>query len=146
MNTGFMRLVRTIGELDRRIRRGKGNGMKDLGLKSSHTVLLYLLDQNPEGLPFTELKTLASMDAGQASRTLQDLQDRGLIEKNDTRQYRIPIRLSEEGKETARIVSARVNEAQAMVRQGISEEQLESFYDTCSKMLENLNKLPETWR
>lgn len=147
MSKKFIKMVTSVSRLDRLIRKGKTDGTRDLGLKSSHTLLLYLLEQKPEGYLFADLCQDSDSDSGLCSRTLKELRQAGLVEKiGEEGRYKALYFLSEEGRKQAQYISQRIDEAETLVREGISEEDMETFYKVAQALAVNLEQLPAKWR
>lgn len=147
MSTRFMTMVSTVSRLDRLIRKKKMDGMRDLGLKSSHTLILYLLQGNPQGLTFGELTDLSHSDAGLLSRTLKDLVSKGYVVKDgEEGRYKALYTLSRQGNDLALQIVRRIEQAEAFVRQGISDQDMELFYSIAGRLADNMEQLPEIWR
>lgn len=147
MSKRFLSLSESVSRLDRELRRVKMQGMKEFGLKSSHTLVLYLLYTQPEGCSFAQLAEGSSSDAGLLSRTLHELRDLHLIEKNgEDGKYKQIYVLSEQGKDYGASISRRIEEAEQLVRQDLDEQDLETFYKVAAQISKNLSELPDQWR
>lgn len=147
MSYRFLHFSESIARLDRLMRKAKMNGTRDLGLKSSHTMILYLLHEKPEGRSFAEMAALSISDTGLMSRTLKELRDLNLIEKIEVDgKYKAVYQLTSEGRARASSIAARIEQAENIVSADISEEDVNAFYRVADQITRNIEKLPSQWR
>ncbi len=114
-----------------------------LGIKSVHIFWVYELYMHPEGLTAAELAGRSMISRSLISREIESLQKNGYIEiaqapHGKRRNYNSAILLTEKGRELAGHITREGMAVQDAVNQGISPEELESFYATLEKLYENL--------
>ena len=91
-----------------------------------------LLSIDPEeGTPSTALGPRMGMEATSLSRTLKTMEDRGLIERrpNPEDGRGVLIHLTEDGKEKRGYSKDRVIRFNEVIREAVSEEQINHFYE-----------------
>lgn len=101
-----------------------------------------LLNIDPDGTPSTKLGPKMGMEAHSLTRTLRNMEEKGLIQRvpdgNDGRMMRIF--LTPEGKRMRDVSKAAVIRFNALVHATIPAEDLETFHDVMTKinaLLEN---------
>lgn len=126
------------------------NKLKDelapaLGVKSVHLLWLYHLWRNPEGLTSAEIAQARKIDRSLVSREIEGLEENGYITlvevKGKRRKYNARISLTEKGRELAEKIADEAMRIQSAVDPGITEEELECFYNTLERLYENFEKL-----
>ena len=118
--------------------------MTDLGLKGNHTMCLYYLGRNINGLTSSELCNLCKEDKAAISRTISELIDLDLVKADSTegkRDYRTKLHLTTKGFETLDKIDVKIQKAVDIGGNGLSEEQREAFYRTLDIIAENLEKM-----
>ncbi len=108
-----------------------------LGVKSVHILWLYQLSRHKDGLTATEIANLSMIDRSLVSREIEALMSCGYITKVKSRRYA----LTEEGHKLADKITEMVMDVQREADEGISEEELASFYETLEKLNDNFTKI-----
>lgn len=117
-----------------------------IGLKSVHVFWIYLLRIHPEGMSASELAAAGKSDRSLVSRELEALLDAGIVctaASGNRRRYGWKLKLTEEGKELAEIISSVAGIVQDTVSCGIPEEDLSVFYRTLHTLSDNFDRLVE---
>lgn len=141
MDNRFETFVSLIFEINRGIQKIKDAEMGKLGLKASHTMCLYYLYQNKDGLTATKMTELCSIDKAAISRTLKQLVDKDLIYCDNSGQklYKNRYFLTEKGEEwSAKLMTAIAN-AMVNVSLDVDEADRESLYKSLGTIRDNLN-------
>lgn len=116
----------------------------DLGVKSVHVFWVYELLLHPEGLTAAEIAAVSMVDKSLVSREIETLKKNGYVEIADNgkkRNYNVRIMLTEKGKELAQKIKTEAIGVQNAADQGITEEELVSFYSTLEKLYSNFAAL-----
>lgn len=132
----------SILELNRYLQKIKDLEMKRLGLRGNHTMCLYYLGKNPEGLTVTELVQICKEDKAAVSRCLSELTRQGLVQSacpQGKRSYRTKLRLTDSGEELVQRIYARVEAAVAGGSSGMTDQQREAFYAAMEIIVDNLS-------
>ena len=140
----FEKFSISIAQLNRYVQKIKSMEMTDLGLKGNHTMCLYYLGKNINGLTSSELCNLCKEDKAAISRTISELIDLNLVKADSTegkRDYRTKLHLTTKGFETLDKIDVKIQKAVDIGDNGISEEQREAFYRTLDIIAENLEKI-----
>ena len=114
-----------------------------LGVKSVHIFWIYELYAHPEGLTAAELASKSMISRSLISREIEALHQDGYVEireisRGKRKNYNALIILTEKGKKLAQQIVTEGMSVQNRVDEGISEEELASFYDTMNKLCNNL--------
>lgn len=120
----------------------------EFGVKSVHIFWIYELYTHPEGLTSAELAAQSNISRSLVSREIEMLRDDGYIHMEETargkrKSYNSRITLTERGKELARRIWNEGLRVQNSVNEGISEEELASFYRTLQRLHDNLRELSQ---
>ena len=142
----FRRFILLVEGIHKSVQKIKFNKAPDFGVKGVHTLWVYELLLHPDGITASELATQSMIDRSLISRELESLKDLGYIEmdgEKTKRSYNAKIRLTEKGKEVAGNIGSIALEIQSLADEGISAEELESFYRTLEKLNKNLLGIAE---
>lgn len=115
--------------------------MTEFGLKGAHTMCIFYLHHNPEGLTASQLCNLCSEDKAAISRTLNELIDKKFVytESSDQKKkYRAIMHLTESGLEVANKVDLLVAQWVEAGGVGLNEEERNTFYYALNLISENL--------
>lgn len=142
MENIFENFTITILKLNKLVQKIKNFEMREYGLKTIHVMCVYYLDSRPEGLTASELTKLTLEDKAAISRALKVLQEKGYA-SYDSNKYNAEIRLTDEGKKLAALISNRADKAVSAGSYDFTAEQRNSFYTqllTIAGNLENYYK------
>jgi DNA-binding MarR family transcriptional regulator len=142
----FRRFVLLVEGTHKAVQKIKFNRAPDFGVKGVHTLWVYELLLHPEGITASELAAQSMIDRSLISRELEPLKELGYIETDgdpSKRNYNAKIKLTEKGKEVASNIGKIALEVQTLADNGISEEELDSFYKTLEKINKNLLNIAE---
>lgn len=138
----FAVFVTTVNMIYRSIQRIKTREMTELGLKGTHVMCLFQLNQYPQGLTATQLSTLCVEDKAAVSRAITKLKEKGLVTVEDIgakRRYRARILLTEQGRNTAAQMIGYIETAVMKGGEGLTQEERETFYQVLHKISQNLS-------
>ena len=119
------------------IQRIKTLEMTELGLRGTHAMCLFFLNQHPQGLTAATLSQLCAEDKAAISRTIASLQKDGFIAACD-KKYRALLQLTEEGRQIASQVTQIIEQWVDFGSLGISEEDRAAFYRVLGTIGNNL--------
>lgn len=149
----FLQFTQTIDSLQKEVQRIKIDYAPAFGIKSLHIFWLCALRQHPEGLTPSMLAKNVGIDRSLVSRELRVLEDNGFIRHSqqdsssgdfssgDKRCYNTPILLTEAGAAVADHIISVGSAVQKSADEGISDEELDAFYETAKKLLHNLSAI-----
>ena len=140
MKQRFETFVTAITQINRSIQRLKTMEMADFGLKGTHVMCLFQLQQHEEGLTSVQLAQFCDEDKAAISRSVSELREKGLVNVPDSggRRYRVQITLTDAGREVARKMDPKIIDAVLTAAQGYTPEERETFYRVLLKIAENL--------
>ena len=139
MDSRFFRLTTSLGRLQKLIRKIKTEGMGRVALKGSDTVVLCQLAAYPQGQRFAELTERCELDPALISRTLAGLTRAGYVNKEGAPgKYNALYTLTPDGQQCADRVDAVIAAFRRQADNGITPEELETFYSVLQRMTANL--------
>ena len=117
--------------------------MAKYGLKGPHAQCLVILDRYPEGITASRLCEVCDKDKAAISRTIAELEERGLVERKtkNGNAYRASLVLTEAGLYAANQISYLAATAAEKAGADLTEEQREQFYGALSMIANNLSRL-----
>ncbi len=131
-----------IARISRSIRRIKTAEMETMDLKSTHVTCLYYLYKG-QAMTAKALCDVCCEDKGAVSRSIAELEQHGYIvcESEQKKRYNSALRLTESGKEVARSIAGKIENAIAKAGEGLSEEKREILYESLALIEENLENI-----
>lgn len=134
----YEKFTRAIDGIHKSINKLKSAIAPSLGVKGVHVFWLYKLLEYPDGLTAAEIATVSMIDKSLVSREINALMHDGYIAPKGTegkkRGYNTRLVLTERGTELAKKIVTEAAQIQASASDGISEEELSSFYSTLEKL------------
>lgn len=143
----FEKLTTGVSQIYKSIQRIKKHKMSSLGLKGTHVMCIYYLNQYPDGLTASDLCDKCKEDKAGISRILSDLESSGYIiynkknTLNDKKKYRAKAILTEQGRESALKVNELILNATFIGGMGLTDEERNIFYHVLFKISDNLANL-----
>ena len=136
----FVQLIDSVHKLIQKIRIDTA---PYLGVKSVHIFWVYELYAHPEGLTAAELAAKSMISRSLISREIEALHQDGYVEIREMsagkrKNYNALITLTEKGTRLAKQIVLEGMSVQNRVNEGITEEELASFYATLNKLCNNL--------
>lgn len=125
------------------IQRIERTEMAKYGLKGPHAQCLLALSHHPQGLTAARLCEICEKDKAAISRTLSELEQAGMIlrqDRNGTR-YRASLTLTEQGRAAADAVSEKARLAVELAGTGLEDAQREIFYQVLGLIAGNLHTI-----
>lgn len=144
MIEGFEKLTIGVSRIYKSIQKIKKTRMSSLGLKGTHVMCIYYLNQNPEGLTGAELCTLCREDKSGISRILAELEKMNFISyrlAQGKKKYRTRALLTDAGKAYAKKVTGLISHASEAGGRGLTEKEREIFYRVLFRIADNLEQL-----
>ena len=117
--------------------------MTKFGLKGPHAQCLIAMSRYPQGVTAAQLCEICEKDKAAISRTVAELEQAGLVvrnERNGTR-YRALLTLTSKGKEAAQSVNAKAQQAVERAGEGLDDAQREVFYRVLALIAGNLHTI-----
>lgn len=133
----------TLSSILKSVKKLKDSCMSQFGLRSSHVMLLYQLGKHPEGLTPADLAESGSVDKALISRTIAELQEKGLVctLQENGKKYKIKLAVTPAGEEIAAYITTTVEAIQQRVSGEIAQEDLAIFYRTLFTLRDNFDEL-----
>lgn len=141
MTQRFETFTTAIAQIHRCIQRLKSQEMGGLGLKGNHVACLFHLGRHPEGLTSAELCALCEEDKAAVSRTVAELESRGLLARSGVQRYRSLLTLTELGRETVEQMDERIARVVDAAGQGLTDAQRTDFYQALLLVAANLQQI-----
>ena len=138
----FETFVLAIAEIHKAIQKLKIQEMSVLGLKGTHVMCLFFLQENQQGLTSAELTQLCKEDKAAISRILKELLSMEMIKMED-KKYRSKITLTAKGLQATQAMHKKIIHAVEVAAQGYNKEEREIFYRVLLQVAENLKNESE---
>ena len=142
----FEKFALTIAQINRYVQKIKTLEMIELGLKGNHTMCLYYLGRNVEGLTSSELCNFCKEDKAAVSRTITELEALGFVKADNTngkREYRTKLHLTKKGEGAVCILDTKIRNAVDSGGKGLTDQQRSDFYNALDIIAENLKNFTE---
>lgn len=117
--------------------------MAKFGLKGPHAQCMLAMSRYPAGVTASQLCELCDKDKAAISRTVAELEQAGMVlrdERNGSR-YRALLTLTEQGTAAAKAVSDRALVAVEKAGTGLEDEQRQVFYRVLTLIADNLHTI-----
>ena len=117
--------------------------MAQYGLKGPHAQCLLAMKKHPQGITAARLCEICEKDKAAVSRILAELEDAGMIlrENRNGSRYRASLTLTQQGMAAADTVAAKARLAVELAGIGFDEKEREVFYRVLAIIAGNLHKL-----
>lgn len=115
--------------------------MKRHGMKGPYALYLVTIANAEQPVTAAKLAELCHRDKADVSRAVAVFQEKGILEDPGSSQYRMALRLTDEGRGLVDEIHQRVADVLESAGQGISEEMRENMYQTLALIAENLKKI-----
>lgn len=113
-------------------------------IKSVHTMWLYELLRNDEGLTATEIAGKTMIDRSLVSREISTLIREGYVKSDYSegkRNYNSVITLTEKGKELAKEIADSALKIQNAVSRDVTSDELMTFYSVLERLYNNIEEI-----
>lgn len=132
-----------VSSLYHDIQRIERTEMARYGLKGPHAQCLVVLARHPEGITAARLCELCEKDKAAVSRTVAELEEAGLLERQEKNgvRYRAPLVLTAAGREAAEKVDGVARMAVEQAGTGLTDAQRDVFYHVLGVIAENLHTI-----
>ncbi len=142
MESRYDKFTSLILNINRSIQKIKAFEMSAFNLKGKEVQCVYHLSLSKSGLSLTELCALCYEDKGALSRTLVDLEKKGIVKKGESvLKYKCPYLLTERGRALGEKVCSLTQEMVNRGSAGIKESEREKFYKNLALVNENLQNI-----
>ena len=117
--------------------------MEKYGYRGSYALYLAIMYHFPDGLTASKLSEISDRDKAGISRTVAEMEQKGLITKqsNHDNFYRAKLVLTKKGRDVADLVRKKAIYAVSRAGDGISDEDRKIFYDCLFSISSNLKKI-----
>ena len=142
----FERFSYDICEVSRYWHKLANEEMELHGLKGPQAVYFTALYRFPEGLTAGRLSEICAKDKSDVSRAIALCQSKGFVTKENLNNssYRAPIKLTEKGKKVAEHIAAKAVLAVESASEGLTMDELKTFYKAFELIGSNLRKYAES--
>ena len=132
-----------ISSIYRHILKLSKEEMEKQGYRGSYALYLSVMSRYPGGITATRLGELCDRDKAGISRTINEMEEKGLIRRECYKDnfYRAKLILTPKGKEAAAFVRQRAEWAVSEASRGISEEDRQKMYACLETIEANLRKI-----
>ncbi|MBP3388849.1 MAG: winged helix-turn-helix transcriptional regulator [Clostridia bacterium] len=143
MRSRFEHFSFGISAIYRYIQKIERDEMIQYGFRGAYAQYLAAMNRYPDGLTATQLGDICDKDKAAVSRIVADMEDKGLVRRENTRTnaYRARLKLTEEGKKAADYVCRRAQAAVDAAGQDLSEEERHIFYASLDRIASRLQTI-----
>lgn len=143
MKNRYQNFTVLLNQITRSIYKIKAEEMNRFDLKSAHVSCLYYLYTSERALTSKELCECCDEDKALISRSLDDLEKRGLVfcEESKEKRYRSPLHLTLEGKEIGKYIAEKIDAVLEVASEGLSIEKRNSMYEGLELIHKNLESM-----
>ena len=148
MNNRFEVFTTQIAKVSRFVRKIKTAETAEFDLKSTHVSCLYYLFKHPDGLTAKELSDICDEDKAAISRSVEDLEKKGLLtaDAKKEKRWKSALLLTKEGNVVARSIASKVDKIVEAASNGLTEANRKIFYDSLQIICENLENLCKNYQ
>jgi DNA-binding MarR family transcriptional regulator len=146
MKDRFETFTLQIAKISRCIRKLKTEEMKEFQLKTPHVACIYYLySKGP--MTAKDLSDICDEDKAAVSRALIYLEKKDYVfyESKARKRYKEPIMLTEKGKKIGRIIEEKIGKILQQSSNGLTLEELATFYHGLSVIGQNLQMLCDNY-
>lgn len=118
----------SISGIYRDIQKIERDEMIKRGYKGAFAQYLAVMRRFPEGVTAAQLCELCDRDKAAVSRVLAEMEEKGLVSRDNSRPYRAAVVLTQEGWELVHYVCSRASVAVAEAGQDLTEEDRKTLY------------------
>ncbi len=148
----FFRFSSAVDAMVKAVQRYKNSKMSEFGLRGMHLMFLCCLSHEDGGLTSSELADRCGVDKAFISRIAHELIVSGYIEYSDdggegiiqrtlASKYKKKLRLTERGNGIMPRINEMIDEAVKKVTNGLTSEQIKTFYKVLGVLEANLSAL-----
>jgi DNA-binding MarR family transcriptional regulator len=140
----FATFILLIDAIHKDINKIKTDIAPGCAIKSVHTMWLYELLRNPDGLTATEIATKTMIDRSLVSREISALMRGGYVmcaSSLGKRNYNSVITLTEKGKKIAQTIAQSALQVQNDVSYNVSADELHVFYSVLERLYNNIEEI-----
>ena len=144
MQEVFQLFTVLIAKLCRNIKRIKTAEMEEFDLKSPHLTCLHYI-YNYGGQSIKQLCNISEEDKASISRSVDYLEQVGLVYHTSAKKYKNPIELTEKGEEIGKTISRKLDVILEFARAGITDEEATVMYRCLRTISDNLEKINDKY-
>lgn len=143
MKIRYSEFTTLISSINKNIQKIKNIEMIEFGLKGNQVQCLYFLFNEPNGLSSSILCNLCGEDKAAISRTLADLESKGLVveENNNDKKYKKPILLTNKGHEIGEFINSKIEKIWSDASFNINDNERTYLYNSLHKINKNLQNI-----
>lgn len=134
----FLMFRRSFDRILKDIKKKEMSYMSDYGLRAVHMGCLLRINQSGKGMTVTELARESQTDKALISRVIKELMNDGFVNTNGNG-YNKRYVLTDESKKIVSDIAGDVGEYMAKARLGISEEDMQKFYEVLATLTQNIS-------
>lgn len=145
MENRYDKFTALVFNISHYIQKIKNQEMTKLGLKASYVQCLFYLYNFKEGKTITELCDLCGEDKAAISRTVKELTKLEIVfcDKDKNKKYRNPIKLTEKGRDVAKIICQKIDKIFDLGSHGVDKQNIQQFYEILTRVSDNLKNFSD---
>lgn len=115
--------------------------METYGFKGAFAQYLMVMRHYPQGLTAAQICEACDKDKAAVSRTMSEMEQKGLVSRDCGNGYRAKLRLTEAGREAARFVGRQATVAVDLAGKGLTDDDRKVFYAALDLIAANLQAI-----
>ena len=142
----FLTFHRNFDSILKDIKKKEMLYMSEYGLRSVHVGCLLRIKHSERGMTVTELAKISNTDKALISRVIKELLSDGFVTTKtagEDNSYRKKYYLTEKSEHIVSDIDEDIGEYMAQARVGISDEDMQKFYETLATLTRNISMLAE---
>ena len=143
----FLMFYQSFEKVLKDIKKKEMSYMSEYGLRSVHMGCLLRIKQSERGMTVTKLAKASNTDKALISRVIKELTQDGFITtktSGDDKSYNKKYYLTEKSEKIASDISADMVRYMAEARAGISDEDMQRFYEILAILVENISLIADS--
>ncbi len=134
----FIKFSHLIASIHKSLQKIHNEELQKYGIKAAYAQYLVAMYRSDEEMTVKELSDICDNDKAAVSRAIAEMDEAGLIIREDDKHYRTKLCLTEEGSKTAQFICDKAEAAVLKAGGELTEEERNTFYSVLEKIEDNL--------
>lgn len=143
----FLMFYQSFERVVKDIKKKEMSYMSEYGLRSVHMRCLLVIKQSEKGMTITQLAKASGTDKALISRVVKELASDGFLETKSVggdKSYNKKYYLTEQSEKIASDINEDIGVYMAQARIGIPEDEMQRFYETLSRLAQNISLIADS--
>ena len=142
----FLMFYQSFERVVKDIKKKEMSYMSEYGLRSVHMRCLLVIEQSEKGMTVTQLAKATGTDKALMSRALKELTRDDFLQSEtvgEDKSYNKKYYLTDKSKKIASDINEDIGTYMAQARVGIPNEDMQRFYETLSRLSQNISLIAD---